>query len=59
MDKELFISLVEDASMALRQLNDMMDDNCGMLPPAMTDDEESEVQNLFTLMEELQEHYCE
>ena len=59
MDKELFMQLVEDASMALRQLNDMMEDNCGMLPAAMTDDEESEVQNLFTLMEELQGYYYE
>lgn len=33
MDKELFMQLVEDASMALRQLNDMMEENAGMLPP--------------------------
>lgn len=59
MNKKLFISLVEDASMTLRILNDILEANDGMTPADMTEDEENEVQNLFTLMEELQGYYYE
>lgn len=41
------------------RFNPRLSCGAGWIFPAMSYDDESEVQNLFTLMEELQEHYCE